>query len=41
MAKLANQIISINFAVTLFALLGKRKRETLNKLTVLRGNVTS
>jgi len=40
-AKLAKQIISMNFAVAHFALLSKRKKETLNKLTALRSHVTS
>jgi len=30
-----------NFAVALFALLSKRKKETLNKLTALRSDATS
>jgi len=40
MAKLAKQIILINFAVALFALLSKRKKEA-RKLTALRSDVTS
>jgi len=40
-AKLAKQIIEINFPVAFFALLSKRKKETLNKLTTLRTDVTS
>jgi len=31
-AKLAKQLISINFAVALFALLSKRKKETLKQV---------
>jgi len=34
-------MVSINFAVALFALLIKRKKETLNKLTTLCSDVTS
>jgi len=33
-------MVSINFAVALFALLGKRKKETLKELTPLRSDVT-
>jgi len=40
-AKLEKQIISVNFAVALFVLLSKRKKETFNKLTALRRDITS
>jgi len=38
---LAKQILSKIFAVALFALLSKRKKYTLNKLTALGSDVTS
>jgi len=40
-AKSAKQMVSISFAVALFVLLSKRKKEKLNKLTALRSDVTS
>jgi len=33
--------VAMNFAVALFALLSKRKKETLNKLIALRNDVKS
>jgi len=40
-AKSAKQVVLINFAVVLLALLSKREKETLNELTVLPSDKTS